>query len=75
MAHITVIVFIDSLEGLVCAFCQDKNDQQGVLCHQIQEQNALSRAQDILDSLPEEVKSAETQETFHKRCLNWLLRK
>ena len=27
----------------------------------------------IWNSLPEEVKSAETQETFHKRCLNWLL--
>ena len=27
----------------------------------------------IWNSLPEEVKRAETQETFHKRCLNWLL--
>ena len=27
----------------------------------------------IWNSLPENVKSAQTQETFHKRCLKWLL--
>ena len=27
----------------------------------------------IWNSLPEVVKNAQTQETFHKRCLNWLL--
>ena len=26
----------------------------------------------IWNSLPEDVKSAQTQETFHKRCLKWL---
>ena len=27
----------------------------------------------IWNSLPEVVENAQTQETFHKRCLNWLL--
>ena len=27
----------------------------------------------IWNSLPDVVKSAQTQETFHKRCLKWLL--
>ena len=29
----------------------------------------------IWNSLPDDVKSSETQETFHRRCLKWLIDK
>ena len=71
---------------LTCAAILDLQ-QQGVLCHQNQEQNALSKAGMrhsgclIWNSLPDAVKSAQTfhkeqrafleQKTFYKRCLDF----